>query len=278
MKQCRSEGCSNQVVQGNVCWRHVENNNKTTQAQAHGKGGVMVLCSTVLTRNGDDDAIPPGRGEAASTTTTSSEREEVAAALVHMVTTVELLGDSLRRQQTLGLVGEPTLHLSKKRKRKECSADGCNNISNKGGVCIRHGAKIQRKKCSSPGCVNIAQKGGKCKRHNTTKVDRVGAPKREREALAEDDEVEVVMPKRIAQMSERSSVASGSSANEVSGLDILIRAADTMMKKQSTKKSTVSIPPPPSYPPPGYLLHRHEWRKILQRGRCNHPCAMTKML
>ena len=32
----------------------------------------------------------------------------------------------------------------------------------KGGVCIRHGAKVKR--CSSEGCTNQAQNGGVCKR------------------------------------------------------------------------------------------------------------------
>ena len=43
---------------------------------------------------------------------------------------------------------------------KICYADGCTNLAVKGGVCIKHGAKVKR--CSSKGCTNQAQKGGLC--------------------------------------------------------------------------------------------------------------------
>jgi len=32
----------------------------------------------------------------------------------------------------------------------------------KGGVCMKHGAKKEYKRCSSDGCTNIAQRGGAC--------------------------------------------------------------------------------------------------------------------
>ena len=49
---------------------------------------------------------------------------------------------------------------------KLCSNEGCTNIVQNGGVCIRHGAKLKRKLCSSDGCTtNIVQKGGVCYRH-----------------------------------------------------------------------------------------------------------------
>jgi len=51
---------------------------------------------------------------------------------------------------------------------KRCSSEeGCTNYAVKGGVCIRHGAKMNRNQCSSEGCANIAIKGGVCKRHGT---------------------------------------------------------------------------------------------------------------
>eukprot|EP00986_Skeletonema_menzelii_P008008 scaffold3245_cov181-Skeletonema_menzelii.AAC.4 len=54
--------------------------------------------------------------------------------------------------------------LTKKRRRKICSADGCTNIANKkGGVCFMHGAAV--KLCSYEGCTNQIVKGGVCKRH-----------------------------------------------------------------------------------------------------------------
>eukprot|EP00984_Skeletonema_dohrnii_P036290 scaffold37098_cov139-Skeletonema_dohrnii-CCMP3373.AAC.1 len=49
--------------------------------------------------------------------------------------------------------------------KKKCSADGCTNHVQKGGVCIRHGAKVTRKLCSKEGCKNIAVAGGVCRRH-----------------------------------------------------------------------------------------------------------------
>ena len=48
---------------------------------------------------------------------------------------------------------------------KGCSSEGCTNYAMKGGVCIRHGAKVECKRCSSEGCTNRAVKGGVCKRH-----------------------------------------------------------------------------------------------------------------
>ena len=51
----------------------------------------------------------------------------------------------------------------KARKKKRCSEEGCTNEAKKGGVCIRHGAKV--KLCSSEGCTNNAQKGGVCIKH-----------------------------------------------------------------------------------------------------------------
>ncbi len=51
----------------------------------------------------------------------------------------------------------------RKTKLRYCSAEGCSNQAQKGGVCIKHGAKVKR--CSSEGCSNLARKGGVCKRH-----------------------------------------------------------------------------------------------------------------
>eukprot|EP00986_Skeletonema_menzelii_P004450 scaffold1518_cov113-Skeletonema_menzelii.AAC.2 len=53
----------------------------------------------------------------------------------------------------------------KKKHRYECSADGCTNraINGKGGVCMRHGAKVKR--CSSEGCTKYVVNGGVCFRH-----------------------------------------------------------------------------------------------------------------
>ena len=53
--------------------------------------------------------------------------------------------------------------VAKKKKRGKCSADGCTNGAVRGGVCVRHGAKVKR--CNSEGCTNQAQKGGVCIKH-----------------------------------------------------------------------------------------------------------------
>eukprot|EP00984_Skeletonema_dohrnii_P004324 scaffold1532_cov111-Skeletonema_dohrnii-CCMP3373.AAC.4 len=50
-----------------------------------------------------------------------------------------------------------------KKKRYECSAEGCSNQVYTGGVCKRHGAEV--KLCISEGCTNHAKKGGVCRRH-----------------------------------------------------------------------------------------------------------------
>ena len=50
-------------------------------------------------------------------------------------------------------------------KRTRCSIDGCTKYAQKGGVCKRHGAKVKVKLCSSEGCTNLAVKGGVCVRH-----------------------------------------------------------------------------------------------------------------
>eukprot|EP00984_Skeletonema_dohrnii_P000300 scaffold96_cov77-Skeletonema_dohrnii-CCMP3373.AAC.5 len=53
---------------------------------------------------------------------------------------------------------------------KMCSAEGCSNQAKKGGVCIRHGAKVKVKRCSSEGCTNQAQNGGVCCRHGASRT------------------------------------------------------------------------------------------------------------
>ena len=55
---------------------------------------------------------------------------------------------------------------------KRCSSDGCTNLAQKGGVCIKHGATVKRKKrCSHDGCTKQAKNGGLCMKHGA-KVKR----------------------------------------------------------------------------------------------------------
>jgi hypothetical protein len=52
-------------------------------------------------------------------------------------------------------VGE--VYLRHGAKLKRCSREGCSNQVQKGGVCIRHGAKLTKlKRCSHEGCTNNA--------------------------------------------------------------------------------------------------------------------------
>eukprot|EP00985_Skeletonema_marinoi_P022485 scaffold14389_cov151-Skeletonema_marinoi.AAC.2 len=54
--------------------------------------------------------------------------------------------------------------------RDKCMHEECTNLAKKGGVCIRHGAKV--KLCSSDGCTGPAKKRGLCRRHwaNTNRI------------------------------------------------------------------------------------------------------------
>ena len=54
---------------------------------------------------------------------------------------------------------------------KVCSVEGCKNIAKKGGVCIRHGAKVKVKRytCNVEGCTSQARKRGLCRRHGAYK-------------------------------------------------------------------------------------------------------------
>jgi len=51
----------------------------------------------------------------------------------------------------------------KKQTRRLCSVEGCTKQAKKGGICIKHGAKVR--KCSHEGCTNNALKSGLCIRH-----------------------------------------------------------------------------------------------------------------
>jgi hypothetical protein len=66
------------------------------------------------------------------------------------------------------LSSEPKKRTKTKRKKYiyTCSYEACTNHVVKGGVCIRHGAKVRKKHCCfNKGCTNFARKGGVCARH-----------------------------------------------------------------------------------------------------------------
>jgi hypothetical protein len=55
---------------------------------------------------------------------------------------------------------------------KICAANGCTNLTKKGGVCVKHGATYTQKKCSSRGCANLARNGGVCIKHGAKRKRR----------------------------------------------------------------------------------------------------------
>mmetsp|Transcript_22579 Transcript_22579/g.35418 ORF Transcript_22579/g.35418 Transcript_22579/m.35418 type:complete len:204 (-) Transcript_22579:81-692(-) len=78
------------------------------------------------------------------------------------LTSQQYIGDSKRRKREFS-DASPGKKIARKRFVYECSADGCTNQVVRGGVCMRHGAKVKR--CSSEGCPNYARLGGVCIRH-----------------------------------------------------------------------------------------------------------------
>ena len=52
-------------------------------------------------------------------------------------------------------------------KLKRCSCEGCTNRALRQGVCVKQGAKWTKKKCSIEGCASYAIKGGVCMKHGT---------------------------------------------------------------------------------------------------------------
>jgi len=76
-------------------------------------------------------------------------------------------GATKRKRESSLEEGRPKKEVTKKKYRYECSTDGCTTYAQKGGVCVRHGAKV--KLCSSDGCTNRSLKGGVCFRHGTNR-------------------------------------------------------------------------------------------------------------
>jgi hypothetical protein len=77
--------------------------------------------------------------------------------------TIMELKSKLSRKEATASANDEISGPKKKRARKLCSADGCTNYAQLGGVCIRHGAK--QKRCKIDGCTNQAKKGEVCVKH-----------------------------------------------------------------------------------------------------------------
>ena len=73
-----------------------------------------------------------------------------------------------KRKIPVGREEQAPRKVAPKQYRKICSADGCTNQVQKGGLCRRHGAKTKR--CSVEGCKNHAKKGGVCIKHGAKKT------------------------------------------------------------------------------------------------------------
>ena len=69
-----------------------------------------------------------------------------------------------------------------------CKSKGCTNFAIKERVCIKHGAKYVRKKCSKEGCTKYAQNTGVCFKHGAkmnrhrSKLSRGGKKNLKRES------------------------------------------------------------------------------------------------
>eukprot|EP00985_Skeletonema_marinoi_P006857 scaffold2999_cov125-Skeletonema_marinoi.AAC.2 len=78
-----------------------------------------------------------------------------------------------KRERQLSISSEDDALQKKSPTRKQYryprSTEGCTSISKKGGVCIRHGAKVPYKLCSSEGCKIQARARGVCWAHGTKK-------------------------------------------------------------------------------------------------------------
>jgi hypothetical protein len=92
-------------------------------------------------------------------------KAEAAAAVVAMKDAESERREKAKRKREAPSEEEevPRNRAPRKQCRKTCSADECTNQAVKGGVCIKHGAKLKR--CSSEGCTNQAVKGGVCIKH-----------------------------------------------------------------------------------------------------------------
>jgi hypothetical protein len=126
------------------------------------------LRKKVAASDATDRAKTRKRSTTASTRRSTSTRQATAGC--RDTTSDEMITrrTSLKRKRDLcgdDAEQEVSTNVARKKYRYECSADGCTNQSQKGGVCMRHGAKVKVKLCSSEGCTNHVVNGGVCKKH-----------------------------------------------------------------------------------------------------------------
>ena len=75
-----------------------------------------------------------------------------------------------KREEEIRMELKATLNTRRAWTDNKCSVDGCENYSLKGGICVKHGAKIKR--CSADGCEKHVQKGGVCITHGAVIVKK----------------------------------------------------------------------------------------------------------
>ena len=109
----------------------------------------------------NDEAEDGEPEESAAPTNTSNEQGEES-----LIPSLQSKCTSKRERES-SLEQDPSRKevVKKKQYRTKCSADGCTNHAQKGGVCYRHGAKKKRYECTTEGCTKYAKYGGVCVGH-----------------------------------------------------------------------------------------------------------------
>ena len=137
--KCTHPTCTNDVVQGEVCFKH----------------GAKVKATKKCTHpTCTNDAVQGG------VCIRHGAKRKATKKCTHPTCT---------RNAVQG--GVCFRHGAKKRKRAKCTHPTCTRNAVQGGVCVRHGAKVTRKKCTHPTCTRNAVQGGVCIKHGA-KVTR----------------------------------------------------------------------------------------------------------
>ena len=116
----------------------------------------------------------------------------------------------------------------------KCSHEGCTNITKKGGVCVSHGAKLNhRKRCSHEGCTNFEQKGGVCDKHGAK-------PKCSIEGCANVAKKGVMCKRHAAK--DKKGISHSKNTDTIAELRNVINAQRTML--MSSRRVVLALPPP----------------------------------
>eukprot|EP00984_Skeletonema_dohrnii_P023595 scaffold12683_cov144-Skeletonema_dohrnii-CCMP3373.AAC.6 len=149
-KLCSVEGCTNQVVKGGLCIRHGAQKKRCSVDGCTNQRRRRGVC----TRHGAYSAAPDRKEWGTNQAVRGGVRKRHGAKAEYKLCS---FGDCTNKAQKGGIC------IKHGAKVKRCSVVECNNKAQKGGVCRRHGAKVKR--CSSEGCTNRIQRRGVCRRH-----------------------------------------------------------------------------------------------------------------